>query len=164
MRNIVLVLIVGASTMTGYRVDAEAPSQAKAAPAAAHILLTPADLKWGPAPALPGAQIAVLGGDPSQAGFFTMRLKFPDGAKIPAHWHPTDENITVLQGLFRAGMGDAFKETDLHDFPTGSFILMPKEVHHFATAKGEVIVQIDGQGPFVINYVNPNDDPTKKKD
>ena len=108
--------------------------------------------------------MAIVSGDPTKPGPFAVRAQLPAGYKIAPHWHPTDENVTVLQGLFRAGMGDAYKEADLHDFPTGSFILMPKEVRHFATAKGEVIVQIDGQGPFVINYVNPADDPAMKKD
>jgi hypothetical protein len=39
---------------------------------------------------------------------------------------------------------------------------MPKEMRHFAAAKGEVVVQIYGNGPFVVNYLNPSDDPTKK--
>jgi quercetin dioxygenase-like cupin family protein len=164
MRSYVMALmVVGASAVA---VSGQAPA-ATAKPKAgvpAHILLTPGDIKWGPAQALPGAQMAVLGGDPSKPGFFTLRLKFPDGAKIPAHWHPTDENITVLEGLFRAGMGDVHKDAELHDFPVGSFIVMPKSMHHFASAKGEVVVQIDGQGPFVVNYVNPADDASKKKD
>jgi hypothetical protein len=91
-----------------------------------HQLLTPGDVKWGPAPpVLPaGAQVAVLDGDPFKPGFFTLRLKFPDGYKIPAHTHPTDENIVVVQGTFRAGMGDAFSEPGFHDFPVGSFVKM----------------------------------------
>jgi quercetin dioxygenase-like cupin family protein len=131
---------------------------------AAHVLLTPGDIKWGPAPpVLPaGAQVAVLDGDPFKPGFFTLRLKFPDGYRIPAHWHPTDENITVLEGTFRAGMGDAHSDAALHDFPAGSFVRMPKQMRHFASARGEVVVQIYGQGPFVVNYVNPKDDPAKK--
>ena len=132
--------------------------------AAAHVILTPGDMKWGPAPpVLPaGAQVAVLDGDPFKPGFFTLRLKFPDGYKIPAHTHPTDENIVVVSGTFKAGMGEAFKESELHEFPAGSFLKMPKHMQHFAAAKGEVVVQIYGAGPFVVNYVNPNDDPAKK--
>ncbi|HEX3646005.1 MAG TPA: cupin domain-containing protein [Vicinamibacterales bacterium] len=139
------------------------PAAKKMAPAA-HVILTPGDLKWGPAPpVLPaGAQVAVLDGDPFKPGFFTLRLKFPDGYKIPVHTHPTDENIVVISGTFRAGMGDAFSDAGLHEFPAGSFLKMPKEMRHFAAAKGEVVVQIYGNGPFVVNYVNPSDDPTKK--
>ena len=153
------VTIVGSSP----RVEAQKAKPAASAPAA-HILLTPDAIKWGPAPAaLPnGAQVAILNGDPSKPGFFVVRLKFPDGYKVPAHWHPTDENLTVLQGTFRAGMGDAFSDAGLHDFAVGSYIKMPKHVNHFATANGETIVQLEGQGPFVVNYVNPKDDPRGK--
>jgi anti-sigma factor ChrR (cupin superfamily) len=163
MRNFLMVVAVMASATAGSAQTAKPAKSAPAAPAA-HVLLTPGDMKWGPAPpVLPaGAQIAVLDGDPSKPGFFSVRLKFPDGYKIPAHWHPTDENITVIQGTFRAGMGDAMSEAGLHEFPVGSFVKMPKQMRHFAAAKGEVIVQIYGPGPFVITYVNPADDPSKK--
>jgi anti-sigma factor ChrR (cupin superfamily) len=162
MQNLMMAAAMSVSVMfTG----AQAPEKpAKPAPAAAHVILTPGDMKWGPAPpVLPaGAQVAVLDGDPFKPGVFTLRLKFPDGYKIPAHWHPTDEHITVLQGTFRAGMGDKHSEAGLHDFPVGSFLKMPKTMRHFASAKGEVIVQINGPGPFVVNYVNAADDPSKK--
>jgi hypothetical protein len=41
-----------------------------AEPATRHVMVTPADLKWGPAPAVmpAGAQLAVLDGDPSKPG------------------------------------------------------------------------------------------------
>jgi anti-sigma factor ChrR (cupin superfamily) len=161
MRTFFVALAVGTSSLA---VTAQAPQAPAATPPAAHISITPGDVKWGPAPpAVPaGAQVAVLSGDPSKPGPFVIRLKFPDGYKVPAHWHPTDEHITVLQGLFRAGMGDAYTEAGLKDFPAGSFIKMPKEMHHFAGAKGETIVQVHAEGPFVLTYVNPGDDPSKK--
>jgi hypothetical protein len=165
MRKLLTALVLGSCvTVAGAQTPAKAMKTAKPA-TGGHVLLTPGDLKWGPAPpVLPaGAQVAVLDGDPFKPGFFTLRLKFPDGYKIPAHTHPTDENIVVVQGTFRAGMGDAFSEPGLHDFPVGSFVKMPKHMSHFATAKGETVVQIYGNGPFVVNYVNPNDDPTKTK-
>ena len=164
MRIFLMALAVTASATAGSAQTAAQPAKPAPTAPAAHVLLTPGDMKWGPAPpVLPaGAQVTVLDGDPFKPGFFSLRLKFRDGYKIPAHWHPTDENITVLQGTFRAGMGDALSEAGLHDFPVGSFIQMPKQMRHFASAKGEVIVQVYGQGPFVITYVNPADDPSKK--
>src|SRR4051812_38762809 len=67
-------------------------------------------LNWGPAPAIfpPGAQMAVLQGDPGGNALFTVRLRLPDGYKIPPHTHPTDENVTVVSGTFRVGMGTTF--------------------------------------------------------
>lgn len=132
-----------------------------------HVLLTPDAMQWMPAPAATGmpsaVQVSVLSGDPFKTGPFVIRLKIPADGKVAAHWHPTDENVTVLQGTFAAGMGDKFSETDLHDFAAGSYVLMPKTMHHFAMARGgEVIVQVHAQGPFVLNYVNPADDPRKQ--
>jgi quercetin dioxygenase-like cupin family protein len=62
--------------------------------------LQPAEMKWGPAPPVlpPGAQIAVLSGDPGGKGLVTLRLKLPPGYVIPPHWHPTDEHVTVISG------------------------------------------------------------------
>jgi quercetin dioxygenase-like cupin family protein len=160
-RTFAVVLALGTCAALAGAQTAPKPA---AKPAAAHVILTPGDINWGPAPPVlpPGAQVAVLDGDPFKPGFFTLRLKFPDGYKIPAHTHPTDENIVVVQGGFRAGMGDAFSESGLHEFPVGSFLKMPKNMRHFAAAKGETIVQIYGTGPFIVNYVNPSDDPQKK--
>jgi quercetin dioxygenase-like cupin family protein len=127
-------------------------------------MVAPGDLKWGPAPpVLPaGAQVAVLDGDPFNPGFFSLRLKMPDGYRIAPHWHPTDENIVVIQGVFRLGAGDTFNDAAAHALSAGSFARMPKEVHHFAAAKGETIIQIYGPGPFVVNYLNPADNPSRK--
>jgi|SoiMethySBSTD1v2_1073268.scaffolds.fasta_scaffold1494994_1 quercetin dioxygenase-like cupin family protein len=129
-----------------------------------HTMITPNDVKWGPAPpALPaGAQLAVLSGDPSKAGPFTIRVKFPDGYKVSPHWHPTDENVTVLEGTFAMGVGDKLDASNAHDMTVGSFVRMPKGTRHYALAKGETVVQVHAEGPFVINYVNPNDDPRKQ--
>src|SRR6267378_1751498 len=118
------------------------------------VLVTPGDLKWMAAPAAtgmpPAVQLVVLSGDPFKTGLFTIRLKIPDGGAVAAHWHPTDEHLTVLQGTFAAGMGDKLDTSALHDFAVGSYIAMPKRMRHFAMAKGETIVQVTAMGPFVL--------------
>ena len=86
-----------------------------------------------------------------------MRLRCADGTKIPAHWHPTDENVTVLKGTFLAGMGETFDETKMITMNVGNFVTMPKEMRHFAMSKGETIVQVHGAGPFKVNWVNPSE-------
>lgn len=164
MRLAALLLL----TLSALFAQANAPHKNHATPAAPpqHILLTPDAIQWMAAPAasgLPGAvQMAVLAGDPSQAGQFVVRLKLPAGSKIAAHWHPTDENVTILQGTFAAGMGDKFAESGLKEFPMGSYVLMPRTMHHFAMAKDDVVIQIAAEGPFAVNYVDPADDPRKK--
>src|SRR5207244_13632782 len=91
------------------------------AQAAAHIMVSPADLKWADVPSLPpGAKIAVIEGPPTEAVPFTFRLKFPANYKIPAHWHPAIEHVTVISGAFNLGTGDKFDEKKTMPLPVGS--------------------------------------------
>jgi hypothetical protein len=126
---------------------------------------TPDTISWGVAPPFlrPGAQLAVLEGDPTAStGDFTIRLKMPDGYRIAPHWHPNRENVTIISGTFKVGMGDEFDSSKMAAFGAGSFAFLDPDMHHYAVASGETIVQVHGQSPLQINYVNPNDDPSKK--
>jgi anti-sigma factor ChrR (cupin superfamily) len=162
---IATLVLAGSIALAAQGAKKAAPAAAAAAPAPAHSMATPAEMKWGPAPpSLPaGAQLAVLDGDPGKAVPFTMRLKMPDGYKIAPHWHSGTENITIISGTFNMGLGDKFDAAGLHALPAGSFTMMPKEGRHYATVKGETIVQIHGTGPFDVHYINPADDPSAKK-
>ncbi|MBY0523961.1 MAG: cupin domain-containing protein [Gemmataceae bacterium] len=130
-----------------------------------HVIFTADKLAWKPNPNFPaGVQTAILAGDPAKGGaLYAMRVKFPDGYQVPPHWHPVDENVTVLQGTLLIGVGDKFDATKTTAVPTGSFMVMPKEMRHFAQTKGETILQLNGIGPFEVHYVNPADDPRKAK-
>jgi uncharacterized RmlC-like cupin family protein len=126
---------------------------------------TPDQIKYGPVPPFiaPGAQLAVLEGDPTaSSGDFTIRLKMPAGYKIAPHWHPKRENVTVISGNFKVGMGDQFDRNTMKLFPAGSFAYLDPEMHHYAMASGATVVQVHGQSPLQFNYVNPADDPSKK--
>ncbi len=126
---------------------------------------TPETIPWGPPPPFlaPGAQLAVIEGNPAATtGDFTVRLKMPDGYRIAPHWHPQRENVTVISGTFKVGMGDTFDKDKMGSFPAGSFAYLDPDMHHYALASGEVIVQIHGSAPLQVNYVNPADDPSKK--
>ena len=132
---------------------------------APHNAFTPDQVSWGPVPAFvaPGAQLAVLEGDPTaSSGDYTIRLKMPDGYKIAPHWHPKRENVTVVSGDFKVGMGDQFDVSKMMTFPAGSFAYLDPQMHHYAMATGEVIVQVHGESPLQFNYVNPADDPSRK--
>jgi anti-sigma factor ChrR (cupin superfamily) len=133
-------------------------SQEKKEAGDAHKIVHYGDLKW--TPIMKGCELAAVSGDPSAEGApFVLRIRCVDGTKIPAHWHPTDENLTVLKGTFLVATGEAFDETKLQTMNVGNFILMPKEMRHFAMNKGETIVQIHGAGPFKVNWVNPSEVP-----
>lgn len=126
---------------------------------------TPEAIQYGPAPAFipAGAQLAVLEGNPlASSGDYTVRLKMPAGYRIPPHWHPQRENVTVISGTFKVGMGDRFDESAMMAFPAGSFAYLDPSMHHYAMANDDVVVQIHGKAPVQFNYVNPQDDPSKK--
>jgi hypothetical protein len=122
------------------------------------------DLKWGPAPGvLPkGAQLAVVSGDPFKDGPYVVRLKVPNGYKIPAHNHPTTEGVTIISGNFHIGMGDKLDESKAMELTAGGYGEAPAKMNHYAFATSDTVVQVHGQGPFAITYVNPADDPSKQ--
>jgi quercetin dioxygenase-like cupin family protein len=140
--------------------------QEKKEAAATHKIIHSGDLKWNPI--IRGCDIAMVEGDMNAEGQqFVLRFRCADGAITPAHWHPTDEYITVLKGAFLVGMGEKFDESKLQTMNPGNFLLVPKEMRHFGMAKGEMILQVHGMGPFKVNWVNPADvqppdTPTKK--
>jgi anti-sigma factor ChrR (cupin superfamily) len=131
-------------------------AQEKKEAAGGHGILHTADLKW--TPIIKGCELASIGGDMNADGApFVLRLRCAAGTRIPAHWHPTDENVTVLKGTFQVGMGDKFDATGLQTMNLGDFASVPKETRHFAFSKTASVVQVNGMGPFKVNWVNPAD-------
>jgi len=133
-----------------------------------HVIQTPKEAQWGPAPPLlpAGAQIAVLAGDPTKSTAYTIRLKFPANYAIPAHSHPTDEHVVVTSGSLTFGMGDKLAKDAASNktLAAGGFALMPANMNHYAyTAAQETTIVLYGQGPVEFKYVNPADDPRSKK-
>ena len=121
------------------------------------------EIVWrdGPPSLPPGAKIAVLEGDPMQPGPFTFRLKVPTGYRIPPHFHPVIEHVTVLSGAFSVGKGEQWDDSKLVRLDAGDFIHMPPGERHFARATGETVLQLHSTGPWGITYVDPKDDPRK---
>ena len=162
MKHILLtVTLLAASSVSSI----SAQNAPRAAADKAHaIVALPGSIAWGPAPAvLPaGARLAVVEGDPAKAGEFTMRLWMPAGYRIPPHFHPADEHVTVITGAFYVGMGDAFDASKANELPTGAFAALASGVRHFAFTRGETVIQLHGVGPWGLTYVNPADDPRSK--
>jgi quercetin dioxygenase-like cupin family protein len=177
MRQLAAVLIIAAlaiadTSCTGHRsnqADGRARSDTSATAGAAGMpaqgMFRPEQVVWkdGP-PSLPaGAKVAVLEGDPAKPGYFAMRLKFPDGYRVMPHTHPNVERVTIIQGTLHLGMGGTFDESAAHTLPAGSYSFMPPGMKHYAWAEGETVLQLATMGPWQINYLNPSDDPRKKK-
>lgn len=136
-----------------------------ATPKPSAVIVTPDKINWGDAPPIlsPGAKMAVLSGNPNGPGEYVMRLKMPDGYKVMPHWHPTQENVTVISGEFRVAMGDTWDDSKLQALTPGSFAAVPAHHHHYGMSRGDTEIQVNGLGPFKLVYVNPADDPSKKK-
>ncbi|TVQ17349.1 MAG: cupin domain-containing protein [Bacteroidetes bacterium] len=129
-----------------------------------HIILTANDEKnWQQSPVLePDLKVAILEGNPSEPGVFTLRIKIPDGGYISPHWHPNVERVTVLSGRFLLGSGEKMDRNKVKKLDPGSYTSMPPGMRHFAIAEGETVIQLTSVGPWEINYINPQDDPRNR--
>lgn len=168
MRRFLICLALPALALaqTTHKRASHKPGASTKQAAAAKNAFTPDDLQWGPPPAFlqAGAELAVLEGNPNGvAGTYTVRLKMPENFKIAPHWHPKRENVTVLSGTLKVGMGDQFDESKMMSFPVGSFAYLDPSMHHYAMSSGATVIQIHGLAPLRLNYVNPDDDPRKKQ-
>ena len=126
-----------------------------------HTMQNVSKFQWMDAPAgLPkGAKVSVLSGNPGEAGPFVLRIQFPANYQIKPHWHPTAENVTVIEGQLYMGTGETFGTEKATMLEKGGFAVMPAKFVHFAFTKAATMIQIHGIGPFAIHYVNPADDP-----
>lgn len=143
---------------------AAAASVPKALAQTAHAIVGPNEVKWSPGPPSipPGAQAAVLYGDPGKEGLFVLRLKLPKGYRLAPHTHPKPEIVTVISGTFRLGMGETADQSKVQPLGAGSFFAMPPGMAHFAFTDEDTVIQLNATGPWTLTYVNPADDPRKK--
>ena len=119
------------------------------------------EIDWKPFPAFPpSVRLAVVVGQPSEKGPYTIRVKVPRGVKLMPHKHPEDRIYTVISGVFYIGLGDQFDPDKLEAYPPGAVIVLPGNTAHFHWAKsGEYITQVTAIGPLGLDYMNPKDDP-----
>lgn len=155
------LIVAAALALTAHVVHAQGTPTAEGSHA---IIALPDQVAWGPAPPSlpPGAKAAVLEGDPSKAGPFTMRVLLPNRYRIPPHYHPVTEHVTVVKGTFKVGMGDKFDASAMTSLPAGTFAALEPGTRHFAESQGETILQLHGVGPWGITYVNQADDPRQR--
>jgi hypothetical protein len=130
-----------------------------------HVVFLPGQANWkdGPPSLPPGAKFVVLEGDPSKEGYFAMRAMLPDGYRIPPHWHPNVERVTIISGTFHLGAGERFDRSAAQALPAGSYSTMQPGMTHFGWAEGQTVIQVTTLGPWAVNYVNPSDDPRRSK-
>jgi len=119
------------------------------------------DINWKPFAAFPpSVRLAVIVGNPSEAGPYTIRVRVPRGVKLMPHRHPEDRVYTVISGVFYIGLGEDFDPNKLNAYPPGSVIVLPGNTSHFHWAKSsEYVTQVAAIGPLGLEYVSANDDP-----
>ncbi len=131
-------------------------------PAVSHTTVTPDQLVWKPL--IPGVEMAVVSGDPDKkGGLYVIRMRTKGEVKVPPHWHVTDEHITVLVGSFLVAHGDKYDASKLVELKPGAHSMIPATMRHFGLHKAGNVVEVYGEAPFVVNFVNPEDDPNKAK-
>jgi len=126
-------------------------------------LIRPESVEWQPFAGFPtAARLAILVGDPIQAGPYVIRVSVPAGERMQPYRHSGDRIYTVLSGVFYIGVGEQFDEAKLTACGPGSLAVVPRSLAHFHWAKsGGYVVQISGIGPVALSYVNPHDDPRR---
>ena len=149
-----LLLLAGGAAI------AAAPDKPDAQGPMPHAITHVTDTAWGTAPPSlpPGVQAAVLVGDPGKPGVFTLRLKMPPGYRVPRHWHPTDEAVTLIEGDLSMSMGAA-DAANAGALAPGDFVNLPAKMPHEVHSKNGAVVQVQSTGPFEITYIDPKDDP-----
>jgi quercetin dioxygenase-like cupin family protein len=121
----------------------------------------PETVDWQPFPAFPpSARLAVVAGNPTEPGLYTIRVKLPGGVKLMPHRHPEDRTYTVISGVFYIGLGERFDDENLVAYPAGAVILLPGGTPHFHWAKsGDYVTQVSAIGPLGLDYIVAEDDP-----
>jgi quercetin dioxygenase-like cupin family protein len=120
----------------------------------------PAPLQWTVPPVLPpGALIAVVRGDPTRPGEFTLLVSMPNGYRIPPHFHPSHEHVEVREGTLLVGVGDVLDPKRTQTLAAGDSATAPAGVHHFSIARGRTVLSATFNGPYTITYLRAEDAP-----
>lgn len=123
------------------------------------VVLEPEDLRWTRRES--GVQVAVLQGDPSAEGTFTLRLRYPAGYRKEPHFHPRDAYVTVLEGSYYRAYGNTFDESKGIPLTPGTFSVNPAEVAHYEWTTEPALIQVTAVGPWTTVYVDPEGNPVK---
>ena len=155
MRNARELLTTTVPALVLFASVSAAVSHAQAAEGHGHVVVSADEVEWKPGPPiLSGVEMAVLSGNPTEDGPFIMRLKFPAFFDYQVHRHPgTEGHVTVLSGAIGMALGETFDRYAAPPLPAGSYFVMPDE-WHFAWTYEETIVQVHGDGPWRVEFLD----------
>ena len=141
MRVRILALSITIGLLPGLTLTQDAKPAAKE-PAARHAVVTPDQLIWKPLS--PGVESAVVSGDPDKKGsVYVIRIRSKGDAKVPPHWHVTDERVTVLAGSFLVAHGDTYDAAKLIELKAGAHSVMPATMPHFGLHKAGNVIEVE---------------------
>jgi quercetin dioxygenase-like cupin family protein len=128
-----------------------------------HRVVAPDAIEWQPGPDFiePGAELALLAGDPAK-GAFTARLRLPAGYDIHSHYHTGAKYLTVVSGSLYIGFGDELDKSAGQKVPEGSFVKVPPHHRHYEWFEEETVLQVHVTEPFEVIYVDPDRDPRNR--
>lgn len=154
--SLIAAVLAGLTALVTTRISADEPG-------GAHLVLPADEVEWreGPPSLPPGAQMAIVEGDPTKAGLSLWRLRLPAGYRVAPHTHPVAERVTVLSGALRVGAGERFDPARTTLLTPGGHFRMPPRHAHYVVADEETVLQLTTEGPWGIIYVNPDDDPRR---
>ena len=127
-----------------------------------HAVVTPDQLVWKLL--IPGVEMAVVSGNPDKkGGLYVIRIRSQGDVKVPPHWHVTEEHVTVLAGSFLMAHGEKYDASKLIELKAGAHSIVPATMRHFGLHRAGNVIEVFGEAPFVVNFVNPEDDPKRAK-
>ena len=110
--------------------------------------ITPDELVWIDNPLRPGAQMAVIEGDPKKPGPLILRFRFPADFSVPPHWHPAGERFTILSGSMLEGIGEDGDMSKAKLLTAGSVGIFRAKTPHYVLTKAPIVVQVHTVGPL----------------
>ncbi len=155
------VLTLGILLMPGLTLaQSQTPAASKLLPG--HAVVTPDQLVWKPL--IPGVEMAVVSGNPDKkGGLYVIRIRAQGDVKVPPHWHVTEEHVTVLAGSFLMAHGEKYDASKLIELKAGAHSIVPATMRHFGLHRAGNVIEVFGEAPFIVNFVNPEDDPKRAK-
>lgn len=117
----------------------------------------------GPANLPKRTQVSTLAGDPTKPGPFVLRIGFPANTVIAPHTHSLPETLTILSGSIYHQNGETIDNSAGKILKTDGLVFLPQVTPHALWTTDEPVeLQVNGSGPFGLNYINPFDDPSRK--
>lgn len=100
-----------------------------------------------------GTRYALLEGDRNSAAApFSYAFAVPAGVYDAPHRHSATARVFVAKGVLRIGFGARFDRSQLHDYPAGSYVIVPSGVLHFDGSDVDTVIIGTATGPWTTTY------------